>query len=97
MTLTLAGSLMLGCDFCDSWFHPACLQARMPWVRVRVRVRVRVGVRVGVRVRLGVRVRVRVKVRAMVGYLLVPPGVPAGALPRLSLPLIPYPYSHPYP
>ena len=87
MTLTLAGSLMLGCDFCDSWFHPACLQARMPCVRVRVRVRVRVGVGVGV----------RVKVRAMVGYLLVPPGVPAGALPRLSLPLIPYPYSHPYP
>jgi len=24
------GSLMLGCDFCDSWFHPACLQAHMP-------------------------------------------------------------------
>lgn len=23
------GSIMLGCDFCDSWFHPACLQASL--------------------------------------------------------------------
>ena len=21
---------MLGCDLCDRWFHPACLQAHMP-------------------------------------------------------------------
>jgi len=24
------GSIMLGCDFCDNWFHPACLQQHMP-------------------------------------------------------------------
>ena len=21
---------MLGCDFCDNWFHPSCLQSHMP-------------------------------------------------------------------